>query len=280
LSGANVQRQQLLRPFPDQQTVQTFAAPNASSSFHSFQAIIEKRFSSGLSALISYTGSKLITDALSVGGGGSATGLEGFRLGRFNRDLDRRVDQDDVSQRLVVSSVFELPFGRGRKFLSGVPTAVNLILGGWQMNGIGTFQTGRPLIVRGANNFTGINFPDLVGDPTLPSDARSPNRWFNTDAFRNPANFVLGNAPFTLPSTRGPGLTDLSFSLFKTFSFLERFRLETRWEMFNALNTVNLNNPNTTFSPNPQGVNTNANFGRIFNSLAARRMQIGMRLTF
>ncbi|MCW5963700.1 MAG: carboxypeptidase regulatory-like domain-containing protein [Bryobacterales bacterium] len=280
LAGATVQRQQLLRPFPDYQTVQTFAAPNASSSFHSFQAIIEKRFSAGLSALISYTGSKLITDALSVGGGGNATGLEGFRMGRFNRDLDRRVDQDDVSQRLVVSSVFELPFGKGRKFLTGAPTAVDLILGGWQMNGIGTFQTGRPLMVRGANNFTGIGFPDLVADPSLPSGERSANRWFNTDAFRNPADFVLGNAPFTLPSTRGPGLTDLSFSLFKTFSFLERFRLETRWEMFNALNTVNLNNPNTTFTPNPQGINTNANFGRIFGALEARRMQVGMRLTF
>lgn len=280
LAAATVQRQQLLRPFPDYQTVQTFAAPNASSSFHSFQASLEKRFSQGLSMLIAYTSSKLITDALSVGGGGNATGLEGFRMGRFNRRLDRRVDQDDVSQRLVVSSVYELPVGKGKALLGDAPTVVNLILGGWQVNGIGTFQTGKPLMVRGANNFTGINFPDLLRDPTLPSSERSANRWFDTSAFANPANFVLGNAPFTLPATRGPGLTDVSFSLFKTFSFLERFRLETRWEMFNALNTVNLNNPNTTFTPNAQGVNTNANFGRIFSALEARRMQVGMRLTF
>lgn len=280
LAGATVQAQQLLRPYPDYQTVQTFAAPNASSSFHSFQASLEKRFSAGLSTLISYTGGKLITDALSIGGGGNATGLEGFRMGRFNRRLDRRIDQDDVSQRLVVSSVYELPFGKGHRFLNQVPTVVDLILGGWQVNGIGTFQTGKPLLVRGANNFTGIGFPDLVSDPTLPSDQRSANGWFDTNAFKNPANWVLGNAPYTLPSTRGPGLTDVSFSLFKTFSFLERFRLETRWEMFNALNTVNLNNPNTTFSPNAQGVNTNANFGKIFGSLEARRMQVGMRLTF
>jgi hypothetical protein len=62
---------------------------------------------------------------------------------------------------------------------------------------------------------------------------------------------------------------DVSFSVFKTFSFMERFRLETRWEMFNALNTVNLNMPNTSFTPNAAGVNTNANFGRIFGSLDA-----------
>ena len=280
LAGATVQRQQLLRPYPDYQTVQTFAATNASSDFHSFQASLEKRFSAGLSALISFTGSKLITDAQSIGGGGNATGLEGFRMGRFNRSLDRRIDQDDVSRRLVVSSVYELPFGKGRPFLNGVPTVVDLVLGGWQINGIGTFQSGKPLMVRGANNFTGIGFPDLVSDPTLPSDQRSATGWFDTAAFKNPANFVLGNAPFTLPSTRGPGLTDVSFSLFKTFSFLERFRLETRWEMFNALNTVNLNSPNTTFSPNAQGVNTNADFGKIFSALEARRMQVGMRLTF
>jgi hypothetical protein len=79
-------------------------------------------------------------------------------------------------------------------------------------------------------------------------------------------NFVIGNAPRTLPRTRAPGMTDVAFSIFKSFSFLERFKLQTRWEMFNALNTVNLNNPNTSFSPNAAGVNTNANFGRIFGS--------------
>ena len=281
LAAANVQRSQLLRPYPDYQTVQTFAANNASSIFHSFQFIAEKRFSRGLSALISYTNSKLISDAHSLGGGGGpSSSLEGFRLGRFNRRLDRRVDIDDVSQRLVVSSVYELPVGRGRLLLTNANALVNGILGGWQVNGIGTFQTGVPLVVRGSNNFTGIAFPDVIGDPSLPSDQRSQNGWFNTSVFRNPANFTIGNAPFTLPSTRAPGLVDVSFSLFKTFSFLERYRLEARWEMFNALNTVNLNAPNTTFQPNVQGVNVNANFGRIFGAGEARRMQFGLRLTF
>jgi hypothetical protein len=280
LSNATVQRQVLLRAFPDYQTVQTFAANNASSTYHSFQMIIEKRYSNGISALISYTNSKLITDALSVGGGGNATGLGDFRIGAYNRRLEKAIDQDDVSQRLVASGVVELPFGRGRKFGNNMNTVLNGFLGGWQLNTVTTLQTGLPLQVRGSNNFTGINYPDLVADPSLPSSERSANRWFNTEAFRNPANFVIGNAPRTLPSTRGPGLVDVSFSVFKTFSFMERFRLETRWEMFNALNNVNLNMPNTSFTPNAAGVNTNANFGRIFGSLDARRMQLGMRLTF
>jgi len=88
-----------------------------------------------------------------------------------------------------------------------------------------------------------------------------------------------------LPTTRGPGLNDLSFSLFKTFKIRERFRLETRWEMFNALNTVNYNLPNTTFSPNrpvagQTATNLNPNFGRILSALEPRRMQMGLRLAF
>jgi hypothetical protein len=134
--------------------------------------------------------------------------------------------------------------------------------------------------VRGTNNFTGTPYPDLAADPTLPRGERNVTRWFNTEAFRNPADFTFGNGPRTLPSTRGPGLNDLSFSLFKTWRFAERFRLEARGELFNALNTVNYNQPNTTFSPNRAGVNANANFGRILSALDARRMQLGLRMTF
>lgn len=280
LSGANVQRQVLMRAFPDYQNVSTFANNNASSSYHSLQVFVEKRFSGGLSALFSYTKSKLISDALSIGGGGSATGLGDFRIGAYNRRLEKAIDQDDVSQRFVSSGVFELPFGRGRKFGSDIPKIVDGILGGWQLNSIATMQTGLPLLVRGSNNFTGINYPDLISDPSLPRGERSANGWFNTNAFRNPPNFVIGNAPRTLPSTRGPGLLDVSFSIFKTWRIKERIRIENRLEMFNALNTVNLNMPNTSFAPNAAGVNTNANFGRIFSSLDARRMQLGLRITF
>ncbi|MDX1982089.1 MAG: carboxypeptidase regulatory-like domain-containing protein [Bryobacteraceae bacterium] len=281
LSGQRVSRSQLLRPFPDYTNITTWALTNLASSYHSFQMNLEKRFSRGLSMLVSYTNSKLITECSAIGGGNSGNSCEGeYRLGYINRRLDRAIDQDDVSQRLVVSGVYELPVGRGKALGGGLSRLANGILGGWQVNGIGTFQTGQPLAVRGSNNFTGIPYPDVVRDPTLPSGDRTPVRWFDTDAFRNPADFTIGNAPRTLPTTRGPGLADISFSLFKTFSFLERFRLETRWEMFNAINTVNYNNPNVSFSPNRTGQNINANFGRITSALEPRRMQLGLRLAF
>jgi hypothetical protein len=280
IAGANVQRSRLLLPYPDYQTVSTFGAKNAISSFHSFQMIAEKRFSAGVSAMVSYTGSKLISDNHSLQGAGSAAGLGDFRIGAYNRRLEKAIDQDDVSRRFVASGVVELPVGRGRSLGRDMNPILNGFIGGWQLNTITTIQNGRPLIVRGSNNFTGINYPDLVADPSLPRGTRNEHGWFNTDAFRNPADFVIGNAPRTLPSTRGPGVLDVSFSVFKNFSFAERYKLQTRWEMFNALNTVNFNNPNTGFSPNAQGVNTNANFGRIFGAGDARRMQIGLRLTF
>jgi hypothetical protein len=281
LSGPTVARSQLLRPFPDYLTVTTWGNANLSSIYHSFQISAEKRFSNGMSVLANYTRAKLISECFAIGGGNSGDACSGeYRLGRFNRRLDRSLDQDDVSDRFVISGLYEIPVGRGRALLRDSHSIVNAILGGWQVNGIGTFQVGTPLAVRGSNNFTGINYPDVVRDPTLPRGERTPERWFDTDAFRNPADFTIGNAPRTLPRTRGPGLTDISFSLFKTFQFRERVRLEARGELFNALNTVNYNNPNVSFSPNRQGQNVNANFGRITSALDARRMQLGLRIAF
>ena len=281
LSGRTVARSQLLRPFPDYLQVTTWANSNLSSIYHSLQISAEKRFSQGLSMLASYTRAKLITECSAIGGGNSGDVCTGeYRIGRFNRRLDRAIDQDDIASRFVISGVYELPFGRGRKLLSQLHPVANGILGGWQMNGIGTLQGGLPLAVRGANNFTGINYPDVLRDPTLPAGERTPVRWFDTDAFRNPANFVIGNAPRTLPRTRGPGLKDVSFSLFKTFALRERFKLEARAELFNALNTVNYNLPGVGFTPGANGLNSSANFGRITSSLEARRMQLGLRIAF
>jgi hypothetical protein len=162
------------------------------------------------------------------------------------------------------------------------------ILGGWQLNTIVTLQGGNPLSIRGTNNFTGIPFPDLVGDPTLPGSERSANRWFNTDAFRNPAPFTVGNVPRMLEDTRGPGYKDVALSLFKNVHFNDHSKLELRIETFNAFNFVNYGDfatgnvagANTTFTPNAAGVNTNANFGRITTALPARRIQLGARVTF
>jgi len=276
LSGATVARSQSLRPFPDYLNITILANHGASSTYHSFQFTAERRYTNGLSALVSYTNSKLIDDSFSIAGGGGGSG--DFRIGRLNRAQDRAIDEEDISQRLVFSAVYELPFGSGRRFLKdGV---VGHVVGGWLINTITTLQTGRPLKVRGANNFTSINWPDMICDPTLDGGQRNANVWFNTSCFRNPANFVVGNVPRTLPNTRGPGYKDVALSLFRRQKLTEKVNIEFRAEAFNAFNFVNYDDPNVSFTPNAQGVNSNANFGRITSSLPARRIQFGLRLAF
>jgi len=277
ISGATVSRAQLLLPYPDYGSVTTMANHGNSSVYHSLQLTAEKRFSKGISALVSYTNGKVIDESYSSAGSSGETG--DFRIGRLERRGDRAIDQDDISQRMVISGVFEVPIGQGKRLLGGAHGVVNHVIGGWQVNTVTTTQTGKPLIVRGANNFA-LNWPNVVKDPTLSGDSRGVLRWFDTSAFQNPPDFVVGNAPRTLPNTRWPGMFQMDLSAFKNFQIRERKQLEFRAEAFNFFNHVNLNDPGVTFSPNRQGQNTNAGFGRITSAMKARSIQLGLRFTF
>lgn len=278
LSGKTVAQSQLLLPYPDYISVNTFSTHGNASTYHAFQFTAEKRFSQGFSALVSYNNSKLINEAPSSNAGNSSVDGNNWRVGRLDRRGERGLDSNDIPHRLVISAVYELPFGPGKTWLKeGIGGA---IIGGWQVNAIYSYQSGNPLLIRGSNNFTGINRPNLVGNPTLPGNQRTVARWFNTDAFANPASWTIGNVGRTMPNTRGPEYKNVDMSIFRNIRITERFKLEFRAEAFNALNQVVLNNPNTGFSPNSAGVNTNANFGRITASGNARRLQLGLRLVF
>ena len=148
------------------------------------------------------------------------------------------------------------------------------------MNGLMAWQTGFPLTVTGSSNFTGTPYPNLVGNPTLSASKRSVKSWFNTSAFANPANYTLGNAPRTLPSTRGPNYTNANVSLTKNFRLRENAILQFRAEAFNVFNHPQLGLPNTGFSPNSSGVNTNSLFGTISSALDPRDIQLGMHLNW
>lgn len=277
LSGQTMSRGQLLKPYPDYLTVYTYGNHDSSSTYHSLQLTLERRYSHGLSTLVSFTGSKLIDDSYSVFSAGQRQ--SDYRLGRFNRRLDRGLDQYDIPKRFVGTVVYELPWGPGKRFLSGLSGPAKYLAGGWQVNAIYTIQPeGWPLAVRGANNYT-VSWPDLVSNPSLPRSERSAARWFDTNAFRNPPDYVLGNAPRRL-NTRGPGYRAMDLSLQKNIQLREGMQLQIRADAYNAFNNVNLNDPNVTFSPNRQGVNTNAMFGRITSAATARNIHLGMRLTF
>jgi hypothetical protein len=271
LSGTTITQQQALLPLPDYLSVTTLARHGASSIYHSFQATAEHRSAHGVSALVSYTKSKLIDDSTSSDSGESTDGV--YRDPIFNPRLERSLDPTDTSQNLSASGVWQLPFGdKSRRYLY-------LLTGGWQINGIVSWLTGTPLSITGSNNFTGTPFPDLVGNPALPADQRSVNKWFNTAAFANPAPYTIGNSPRTLRATRGPNFTNVNASLTKKFAMGDNWALDVRGEAFNVFNHPQLNNPNTSFSPNSSGVNTNSLFGFITSALDPRVFQIGIHLS-
>jgi hypothetical protein len=273
LSGKTISQTQALLPFPDYTGVNTIARHGADSAYHALQAVGEHRYSNGLTVLVSYTKAKLIDNSSNEDAGESTDGLKS-RLGIYNPRLDRSLDVYDVSQHLVISGVWDIPFA---KHFQGWR---RVVLDGWQPNGIITWSTGTPLRVTGANNFTSISSPNLVGDPNLPPSQRSIKKWFNTAAFQNPANYTIGNAPFVLPSTRAPNYMNTDLSVTKNFTIKENWKLQFRTEAFNALNHPEFNAPSTTFSSNAQGVNTNALFGQITSALSPRLVQFGMHLSW
>lgn len=277
LSGATITLGQSLLQYPDYPSVETYANHDNDSIYHSGVFTAEKRYSHGYSVLLAYTVSKLIDDSWSVFSSGQVEA--DYRIGLYNRNLDRGLDQYDIPQRLVGTFVYELPFGRGKRFLSGAHGVLDQLAAGWQTNAVYTLQPkGFPLQVRGGDNYT-VAWPNLAFDPTLPDNQRSANRWFNTSAYQNPPFYVLGDAPRS-SSSRDPGLETLDLSVFKFFRIREGMRLQFRADAYNSTNHVNLSPPNVTFSPTLQGVNTNSLFGVITASGPARVIQLGVRLAF
>jgi hypothetical protein len=153
------------------------------------------------------------------------------------------------------------------------------------LNGLLAWQTGFPLSVTGTSNFTGLPYPNLTGNPTLPASQRSVKRWFNTSAFTNPANYQVGTGPRELPATRAPGYTNVNASLTKNFKLWSTGVLQFRVEAFNVFNHPQLNAPNTNFAPeantaaDPMSTTTtNSAFGTITSALDPRDLQLGLHL--
>jgi hypothetical protein len=279
LGAATITRLQSLRPFPHYENINVRSGRLGNFNNHSLLVSAEKRLSRGLTLLFSYTKAKLISDsvvaAVDFGGVEQVTEV-GYQNGKFNRAAERALDPTDLSQRGVISALYELPIGKDRR-LKIENRFGNALLGGWQVNVIGTMQTGLPLIVRGATNFL-ANRPNLIGSAKL--DERSASRWFNTDVFVNPANYTFGNTPRTLPDVRTPGTINWDISFIKNTKLRERLGLQFRAEAFNALNHVNLGFPNTTFVAGTDGKNRSGSFGVITSARDARQIQFALRLSF
>jgi hypothetical protein len=256
LSQATVARGQLLRPYPQFQTLYAEGMPLGHSSYHSFQLQFNRRMgSSVLSA--AYTLSKAIGNTESrsdwLEGGAQGTSM-GF-LNNNNRRLDRSLATSDVPQRLVVSYSIELPFGKSGRFLKDLGFA-DMLVSGWQVSGLYTAQSGTPIAVGTQTNLTGAyndvtdvygsyssnSRPDNTGESAQLSGSATSrlNQWFNTSVFRQPAPYTFGTAPRTLPDARWHGTNNLDLGIFKNNRFGPdgRYNLQFRGEFFNAANRV------------------------------------------
>ncbi len=238
-------------PYPDFPNGFTYSSFAGDSYYHSLQLNYERRFSAGLSVLANFTWSKCRTDAADVL---NATAITGFRaplLPGFGIQGDYGLCDFDIPKVFHLSGTYALPVGHGRQFLSSSRGIVDAVLGGWSTNWILTLQNGQPGTVGCAISTTsgfGCN-AFLVPGQSVTAGPHNVDQWLNPAAFTSPpvATTIgqsdygpLGGAPTQF---YGPGYHRLDFSLFKSFRFTERTRLEFRSEFFNLTNTPNFSPP-------------------------------------
>jgi hypothetical protein len=238
-------------PYPDFPNGFTYSSFAGDSFYNSLQLNYERRFSQGLSVLANFTWSKCRTDAVDVLNGTALTGYRAPLLPGFGIQGDYGLCDFNIPKVFHLSGVYELPVGHGRQFLSHSGKAVDAVLGGWSTNWILTLQNGQPGTVPCAISTTsgfGCN-AFLVPGQSVTAGPHNVNQWLNPAAFTSPpvATSIgqsdyspLGGAPTQF---LGPGFHRLDFSLFKSFQFTERTRLEFRSEFFNLTNTPNFSPP-------------------------------------
>jgi hypothetical protein len=274
LGDPTISRAQLLKPFPRYQTVSLYRNNVGTTSYHGFYTKLEQRFSRGLSYLISYTRSRLMDDASSVFDASILTGpVANFPVAdSFNRSLERDYSNGDIPHVFVASAVWDLPWGLNRR--SRAP-GLGVVVNDWTLSGVLTLQSGIPIAISQTTNnlgFAGFGTqrPNLVGDPTLPADERSVNRWFNTSAFTAAGPFTIGTS--SRNPVRGPSYRNLDLAVMRRVPLQGRRALEVRIEVFNATNTPPFGAPNTTVG--------SAAFGTITTAADPRVIQLGAKFIF
>ncbi|MBK5295496.1 MAG: TonB-dependent receptor [Acidobacteriia bacterium] len=273
LSFPTVQRRQLLRPFPHYQEVLHIRANYGDSSYQSMTARFEKRFSQGLTFSVGYTLSKTISSI----GGDSNTWVVGPSNALYNPKYNRGLEANDLPHRIVISHLYELPFGKGKRWAnSGFGSH---ILGGWQWNGITILQSGRPILITAPDDTNLYNFQytngraDRLKSGVLAGE-QTIDKWFDTTAFRRARPYTVPTDSLTQPDLRGPGRTSLDMSIFKNTHIRERYNIQFRAEVFNLTNSAFFEARNQTTDV------TNQDFGRIIFGSNPRNIQFGVRVLF
>ena len=248
---------QLLKPFPQYTTVSLYRNNVGTTEYQGVSAKMEQRLSGGLSYGVSYTRSRLRDDASSVFDASILTGpVANYPVAdSFNRRLERDYSTGDIPHVFVASATW-------------APR-------NWSLAAIVTLQSGLPVAVTQTTNFNafagfGTQRPNLVGDPALPADERTPSRWFDTTAFAIAPQFTLGSA--SRNPVRGPSYRNVDLAVSRRVPLAGATALELRAEAFNLLNTPPLGNPN--------GVAGTAAFGTITSAGDPRVVQLAVKYLF
>jgi hypothetical protein len=254
----NIARERLLRPYPQFDAVNT-TTNEGESWYNALQVRVDRRFANGYTLGVNYTYSRF-EEAVDF-------------LNAADPEPWKGISTEDAPHRLSVSSLVELPFGRGRRFARDATPALDVLIGGWQIGVIYSYQSGRPL------NWGNILFTGNLDDIALPGSERSLDRWLNTEAGFNTVSGeqLASNVrtfPLRLDNVRGHEINNVDLSVIKNIMFKGR-TLQFRGEALNAFNHVLL--------PNPQLAPTNSAFGRISGSTQQnypRRVQAMVKFIF
>lgn len=259
------------RPWPDFNSV-LYDSYDASSNYHALTAKLNKRMSKGFSLLAAYTFAKALDNS------GGNTDNQAPIQDDNNPRRDYGLADTSIHNRLVVSAQYQLPFGRDQRFLAA-NRYLNLVVGGWDVTGIVTAQTGFPFTVTSGQDFSNTGSVSPRPDRTCEGAGPKKNsQWFDTSCFTTTAlgQALATGSPRFGNSGRdiliGPGTQEWDISFIKRTGVTDRFKSELRAELFNAFNHTNFGTPGAVIGSGTAGI--------ISNSAAAREIQLGVKLSF
>jgi len=274
LSFQTVQLRQLLRPYPQYLQVLIPRDGYGDGHYQSGQFSIDKQYSQGLTLSASYTISKTIANVF------ESDASEAFpHNALYNSRFNRTIEPNDIPQRLVLSYLYDLPLGKGKKWVSnGIGAKV---IGNWQVTGITVMQSGIPIRIAAPDN---TNIPEFslsvgrgnrVGDPVLPSSERTTSRYFNTAAFAQAPTFTLPTDSLLQPQLRNYGRRNFDFAFIRNQPIRERYNLQIRADITNFFNT-----PAKTLGIGASVTIGTPQFGQVLTGGAPRNIQLAARFTF
>ena len=254
----------LLTKYPLYGQLYQIGVRGAGERYNSLEAQVQKRYSKGYNLLFAYV---YIRE----------------QVQQFDNDLQTYQNQlvwqesNQPHHRVTGAGTYELPFGHGKEFLSGMGRVGDALVGGWQVTGELTYNTG---------DYPRFGSLNVTGNPCVSNP--TPGQWFNASAFQLPVGYKIQTNPLQYSCLTGPSFFDLDASILKNFSITEKVRAQLKMTAYNATNKLNRGDPDTNFN--------DANFGKalyqgspggtfgaqtaVFGNQSGRQVELGLKIFF